>query len=68
VGGLLVDAMITWAKASSIVTKINLRVSPDNPRGLALYAKKGFVREGQISRDMLIDGKYSESIWMGLEL
>ncbi len=68
IGSLMLDALIDWARDSRIVTKINLRVRTDNRRAIRLYEHKGFAIEGTIRRDMLLDGKYFDHLWMGLEL
>ena len=68
IGSLVIDELIHWAKETGIITKINLRVRPDNKRAVQLYERKGFVHEGRISRDMVIDGVYYDSCCMGLEL
>ncbi len=68
VGGHLLDALIDWARQSGIITKVNLRVRPDNDRAIHLYERKGFRREGAISREVRVHGRYYEHVWMGLEL
>jgi RimJ/RimL family protein N-acetyltransferase len=68
IGSLMVDTLIAWARSTHIVTKINLRVRADNGRAIALYERKGFAREGTITREMLIDGVYFDNHVMGLEL
>ena len=68
VGSLMLDTLIDWAKDTEIITKINLRVRTDNQRAIQLYEGKGFVREGTICMEMLLDGKYYDHHWMGLVL
>ena len=68
IGSLLLDALIDWARQSNVVTKLNLRVRTDNYRAVALYRRKGFIVEGTIRKDFLINGKYFDHYWMGLEL
>lgn len=68
VGGLMIDAMIDWARAGGIVTKINLRVRADNERAIRLYRRKGFVHEGTMTRDSRVEGRYFDHHCMGLEL
>jgi RimJ/RimL family protein N-acetyltransferase len=68
IGALMVDALVDWAWATGIVTKINLRVRTDNARAIQLYRRKGFVVEGTISREIRLDGRYYDHHWMGLEL
>jgi RimJ/RimL family protein N-acetyltransferase len=68
IGGLLLDVLIDWAKSSGVVTKINLHVRSDNQRAIALYQKKGFVKEGTIRNDMRISGIYFDCDCMGLDV
>jgi RimJ/RimL family protein N-acetyltransferase len=68
VGSLMLDALIAWARETGLVTKINLRVRTDNERAISLYGRKGFVREGTVSRDMQIAGTYFDNYMMGLRL
>lgn len=68
IGSLMVDTLIAWARDSGIITKINLRVRTDNQRAIILYERRGFVREGTISREIVLDGRYYDHYWMGLEL
>jgi RimJ/RimL family protein N-acetyltransferase len=68
IGSLLLETLVDWARGNGIVTKINLRVRTDNQRAIALYGRKGFTLEGTIRRGILLDGKYYDLHWMGLEL
>lgn len=65
IGSALMDALITWAESTEVVTKLNLRVRTDNRRAIALYEQKGFEREGTIRNDMKLDGEYHHHHWMG---
>ena len=68
IGSLMLDTLIDWARGTGIVKKINLRVRTDNQRAISLYARKGFANEGTIRKEMLLDGRYFDHHWMGLEL
>ena len=68
IGTLLLEALIDWAKSGGIITKINLRVRTDNPAAIKIYLRAGFVIEGTIANEMLIDGIYYHFHWMGLKL
>lgn len=68
VGTKLLENLIDWAKDTGIVRKINLRVRSDNERGIKLYAKMGFVKEGLITRDMYTHGEFYDSTQMGLQI
>lgn len=68
VGGAMLDALVAWARATQVITKLNVRVRTDNDRALALHRKKGFAVEGTISRELLIGGAYFSQHLLGLEL
>lgn len=46
--------------------KIMLRVYEYNHRAQQVYAKLGFVEEGRLRRDRFFDGKYYDTILMGI--
>jgi RimJ/RimL family protein N-acetyltransferase len=66
IGEDMIKYLIEWSKTSSIIRKINLRVRTDNKRGIKLYKKLGFLEEGIIKRDFLINGEFYDSLEMGL--
>lgn len=66
IGEQLIKYLINWSKKSGIIKKINLRVRTDNNRGIKLYMKLGFLKEGIIKRDFLINDKFYDSMHMGL--
>jgi len=66
IGEELLKYLINWSKASGIIRKINLKVRTDNTKAISLYKKFGFVEEGLIKRDFLINGKFYDSLLMGL--
>jgi RimJ/RimL family protein N-acetyltransferase len=68
IGSFMLDALIEWARGAGVITKINLRVRTDNERAIQLYERKGFVVEGTLRREMLLDGTYHDHYWMGFLL
>lgn len=68
IGGLLLDAMIDWARENGITRKIGLEVQHVNTRAIALYRSRGFVEEGRLHREMRIDGQWIDLLQMGLWL
>jgi RimJ/RimL family protein N-acetyltransferase len=68
IASLMLDQLLDWARRSGTISKINLRVRVDNLRAIRLYERKGFVREGTISREAFVDGEYFSDHHMGLEL
>lgn len=68
IGNAMLTSLIAWARATSIIKKINLKVRADNTSGIALYKKNGFKEEGISTRDMYINNKFYDCLLMGLEL
>jgi RimJ/RimL family protein N-acetyltransferase len=68
IGTRLIESLIAWAKAGGVVRKINLRTREDNRRAIALYKRLGFVVQGTLTREFLVDGQFYSSMAMGLEL
>lgn len=66
IGEELIRYLVNWSKSSGIIRKINLRVRTDNKAGINLYKKIGFSEEGVLKRDYLINGKFYDSLSMGL--
>ena len=66
VGEELTRYLINWSKETGLIRKINLIVRTDNERGIHLYKKLGFVEEGLLKRDFLIEDKFYDSLIMGL--
>ncbi|GAA0742191.1 GNAT family protein [Clostridium oceanicum] len=66
IGKELIKYLIDWSKDSGIIRKINLRVRDDNKPGIKLYKKLGFLEEGLVKRDFLINGEFYDSLLMGL--
>ncbi len=64
IGRILVQGMLDWAKESPVNKKISLYVFSTNKGAIALYKKLGFKVEGLFKRDMIIDGKYVDSVAM----
>jgi GNAT superfamily N-acetyltransferase len=46
VGGLLVEAVLAWARSQGRFQNLDLWVAADNPGAEALYARYGFARTG----------------------
>lgn len=68
IGKVLLKTLIAWAHQFHMIRKINLRVREDNDRAIRLYTSTGFIQEGIIRRDVCINGKFYDSIVMGLAL
>lgn len=68
IGEELIRYLINWSKNSGIIRKLNLRVRNDNARGICLYKKLGFLEEGSLKRDFLINNEFYDSLLMGLQI
>lgn len=68
IGTELIKYMIHWAKETRIIRKINLRVRSDNRVAIGLYKSLSFIFEGTSTREFFIDGKFHDSIHMGMEI
>jgi RimJ/RimL family protein N-acetyltransferase len=60
--GLLLD----WAFRIQNIRRIWLKASSANQRALRCYASLGFVEEGRMREQLFFDGRYVDSIYMGL--
>lgn len=65
-GNEVMSYLIEWAKSNNITKKISLLVREDNERGIKLYEKLGFEREGLLRKDICVHGIYYNTIAMGL--
>lgn len=68
VGTAMMKFLIRWAKQTQIIRKINLSVRTDNQHAIELYQRIGFVKEGIYTRAMQINGKFCDTMEMGLEI
>ena len=68
IGSLMLDTLIDWARATHIITKINLRVRADNQRAIRLYERKGFALEGTLRKELRVGERYFDNHCLGLEL
>ena len=68
IGGHMLAYLISWAKQTGIVRKINLRVRVDNLPAIHLYEKYGFIHEGHITREFYLHGQFVDAYIMGLQI
>ena len=67
VGGILLQALITWATPHHTIEKINLCVHHTNTRAISMYKKFGFKKEGTRTRDLKYGHhQYVDTVLMGL--
>ena len=65
VGKAVMTYLIDWARNTQIIRKINLSVRTDNSGAIVLYKSFGFEQQGVMTREMLIDGIFIDTIEMG---
>lgn len=68
IGSLLLGELLNFAKKTKIIRKVNLIVKKDNLNAIRLYEKYGFKKEGLVTREFLVNGKFYDSVHMGLEI
>ena len=67
IGSQMMEYLIFLCRKNSF-RKIDLIVYENNERAIKLYEKLGFVKEGLLTRDVLIDGVFYSSYHMGLKI
>lgn len=68
IGSCLLAYLISWAKQTNTIRKINSRVRTDNLPAIHLYEKYGFVQEGRHTREFYLHGQFIDAYLMGLQL
>jgi RimJ/RimL family protein N-acetyltransferase len=63
IGSELVESAQRWARDSGL-RKLSLGVFPDNERAIAVYEKRGFVREGLRRMQYRSGGEYRDEVLM----
>ena len=68
IGSRMLAYLIDWARVTTTIRKINLRVRVDNLPAIHLYEKYGFVQEGRLTRELYLHGQFVDAYMMGLQL
>lgn len=68
IGRRLIEHAIAWARATNILTRIELHVFARNTSAIHLYESCGFVVEGVRRRAVIRDGEYLDDLVMALLL
>lgn len=68
IGTKLLHHIITWAKESKFIRKIQLNVRATNSSAVSLYKKMGFEEEGRLKNRVKVKDDYIDDIIMGLNL
>lgn len=65
-GGDALRALVIWAFDVLNLNRVFLRVYQDNARGIRSYEKVGFKHEGRLRQDRFFEGRYWDTLVMGL--
>ncbi|PGL71158.1 GNAT family protein [Bacillus sp. AFS055030] len=65
-GKLLMKSLIDWAKQNDLTRRIQLVTNEENLKAIQLYKNLGFEIEGVMKEDTYINGKYCNTLMMGL--
>ncbi|MBZ9687394.1 GNAT family N-acetyltransferase [Clostridium estertheticum] len=68
IGTELIKYLIEWSKQSGVIRKINLIVRDDNFSAIHVYKKLGFTQEGIISRNLQINDRFYDALYMGYKI
>ena len=68
IGTAVTQRLIEIARNSGVIRKINLTVRCDNAPALTVYKKCGFIIEGTDRRGLLINDRFVELYYMGLDI
>jgi ribosomal protein S18 acetylase RimI-like enzyme len=63
VGRELTNFIISWGKQNGY-KKISLRVLSSNQKAIAFYHKLGFLEQGRLVNEFILDGNYVDDIMM----
>jgi RimJ/RimL family protein N-acetyltransferase len=67
-GTRMMRYIISWAKETGIITRLELEVFTHNVRAIHVYEKLGFVLEGIRRNAFIKEGRYVDSMMMALLL
>ncbi len=68
IGGLILDAGLTWARANPMLRRVSLQVFSDNAVARQLYVSRGFLEEGVLAREAALPGGWADLVGMGLDV
>jgi RimJ/RimL family protein N-acetyltransferase len=63
-GKELMRTLLQWGRKNKLIQKMSLAVFSCNKNAIALYKKVGFKIEGLCPRDIKINGRYYDSVFM----
>lgn len=68
IGAAMLSTFLGWCRRTREIRKVNLRVRVDNRAAIHLYSKFGFQLEGRRTREFMIDGRFVDVFFMGLDI
>jgi RimJ/RimL family protein N-acetyltransferase len=68
VGTALITRAVEWARASDVITRVQLKVFTRNTTAVRLYERLGFVLEGTLRSAVFKDGRYEDNHLMAMLL
>lgn len=68
IGGLLLDAALTWARANPILRRVRLQVYEENHRARHLYTSRGFVEEGVMADEVMLADRWVPLVGMSAKV
>lgn len=63
VGSQLLDYIFNWGKINGFL-KVSIRVLSTNPSALLFYISNGFIEQGRLKDEFLLDGQFVDDILM----
>lgn len=63
---LLINSLISWAKTTEVIRKINLKIPLRNKKSIIFYNKVGFKSEGLLRREFYNNGRLMDAVSMGI--
>ena len=67
IGGLILDAALTWAHTNPILRRVRLQVYEDNVKARQLYSSRGFVEEGRMADEVLLKERWVHLVGMSFD-
>jgi RimJ/RimL family protein N-acetyltransferase len=64
IGKLLMNRLLKWGKQNKLIKKMSLAVFSNNENAIRLYEQLDFKVEGVCPKDIKINGRYYDSIFM----
>lgn len=67
IGGYLLDAALTWARANPTLLRVGLQVYQENTPARRLYESRGFIEEGVMKDEVLLTDRWVNLVGMSVD-